>query len=74
MGLNMTLEQSQAQSASVNSVCQAQVQGIRLYSVLFKTLQRILKIYKEKPITLLEVIIKRFCCHLLKVDNCMRKL
>lgn len=36
MGLNMTLEQAQAQSASVNSVCQAQVQG---YQVLQQAIQ-----------------------------------
>lgn len=36
MGLNMTLEQAQAQSASVSSVCQAQVQG---YQALQQAIQ-----------------------------------
>ncbi|SFC06074.1 hypothetical protein [Streptococcus equinus] len=40
MGLNMTLEQSQAQSASVNSVCQAQVQG-------YQALQRAIQNFAE---------------------------
>lgn len=48
MGLNMTLEQAQAQSASISSVCQAQVQDIKLCNELSKPLQKILKICKEK--------------------------
>ncbi len=36
MGLNMTLEQAQAQSASISSVCQAQVQG---YQALQRAIQ-----------------------------------
>ena len=40
MGLNMTLEQAQAQSASISSVCQAQVQG-------YQALQRAIQTFAE---------------------------
>lgn len=57
MGLNMTLEQAQAQSASISSVCQAQVQGYQALQRAIKPLQKILKICKEKLMILPEIII-----------------